>query len=68
MSQAAIKFCLAKPSVVSVLPNFTNMEELDEYTNTPETPDLTEQEQTRLDELWRNDFYLEEREPQFREI
>ena len=41
---------------------------LEEYTNTPDAPDLTEEEQSRMDELWQNDFYLEEKEPQFREI
>ncbi len=68
MSQAAIKFCLAQPTIVSVLPNFTNLEELHEYTAAVEAPDLTGQEQARLDDLWQNRFYLEEPEPQFREI
>ena len=68
MSQAAIKFCLAQPTIVSVLPNFTTMEELKEYTGASEAPDLTEEEQSKLDDLWVNDFYLEEPEPQFREI
>jgi aryl-alcohol dehydrogenase-like predicted oxidoreductase len=68
MSQAAIKFCLAQPTIVSVLPNFTNLEELREYTAAVEAPDLTGQEQSRLDDLWQNRFYLEEPEPQFREI
>ena len=68
MSQSAIKFCLAQPSIVSVLPNFTNLDELREYTDAPETPDLTDQEQTLLNELWENDFSLEEPAHQFREI
>ncbi|MEK7806397.1 MAG: aldo/keto reductase [Chloroflexota bacterium] len=68
MSQAAIKFCLAQPTIVSVLPNFTNLDELHEYTAAVEAPDLTGQEQARLDDLWQNRFYLEEPEPQFREI
>ena len=67
MSQAAIQFCLAEPTIVSVLPNLTNLEELEEYANAPETPALTEEEQIQLDELWQNDFHLEP-EPQFREI
>ena len=68
MSQAAIKFCLAQPTIVSVLPNFTNLEGLREYIAAVEAPDLTRQEQSRLDDLWQNGFYLEEPEPQFREI
>lgn len=68
MSQAAIKFCLAQPTIVSVLPNFTNLEELHEYTSASEAPDLTKGEQSRLDELWRNGFELEEPAAQHREI
>ena len=68
MSQSAIKFCLAQPSIVSVLPNLTNLDELKEYTGAPETPDLTDQEQTLLNELWENDFSLEEPAHPFREI
>ena len=51
MSQSAIKFCLAQPAIVSVLPNFTTLDELKEYTDAPETPDLTDQEQALLDQL-----------------
>ncbi len=68
MSQAAIKFCLAQPSIVSVLPNFTNLDELREYTEASEAPDLTQDEQGRLDDLWLNAFDLEDPAPQFREI
>ena len=68
MSQAAIKFCLAQPSIVSVLPNFTNMDELHEYTAATEAPDLTEDELSRLDDLWLNGFDLEDPVPEFREI
>ena len=68
MSQAAIKFCLAQPSIVSVLPNFTTMDELREYTAATEAPDLTEDELRRLDDLWLNGFDLEDAVPQFREI
>ena len=58
LSQAAIKFCLAQPTVTSVLPNFTNLEELHEYTAAVDTPDLTEEEKSWLDDLWQNEFYL----------
>ena len=51
MSQAAIKFALAKPSIISVLPNFTNLDDLHEYTSASEAPDLTTEEQSRLDDL-----------------
>ena len=60
LAQAAIKFALYQPTIVSVLPNFTNLEELEHYTDAVDTPDLTEGEQSILDDLWANDFYLEE--------
>ena len=68
MAQSAIKFCLAQPTIVSVLPNLTNLEELREYTKATETPDLTQEERTLVDDLWENGFYLEEPVPEFREI
>ena len=68
MSQAAIKFALAKSSIISVLPNFTTLEELHEYTSASEAPDLTTEEQTQLDDLWNNAFDLKEPAAQFREI
>ncbi|MFQ6026484.1 MAG: aldo/keto reductase [Dehalococcoidia bacterium] len=68
LSQAAIKFCLYQPAIVSVLPNFTNLEELSDYVSAADAPDITDAEQDQLDDLWANDFYLEEPAPQFREI
>ena len=68
MSQAAIKFCLAQPTIVSVLPNFTNLDELRDYTSASDAPDLSPEEQDRMDDLWQNGFDLEEPAPQFREI
>ena len=68
LGQSAIQFCLKKPEIVSVLPNFTNLEELKEYTAAVETPPLTDAEQEYLDELWTNEFYLKDQEPEFREI
>ena len=68
MSQAAIKFVLAQPTIVTVLPNFTNMDELNEYTSAVDAPDLTEAENTTMDDLWNNGFDLEDPVPQFREI
>ena len=60
LSQAAIKFCLAQPSIASVLPNITNIEELREYASAPEAPDVEREELDQLDDLWENGFYLEE--------
>ena len=68
LSQAAIKFCLYQPTIVSVLPNFTNLDELCEFTEAVNTPDLTEEEQSRLDGLWGNGFYLEETAAQVQQV
>ncbi len=68
LSQAAIKFCLYQPSIVSVLPNFTNLDELNAYTSAVDAPDLTDAEQAQLDDLWENDFSLEEPATPFREV
>ena len=67
LAQAAIKFCLAQGTIVSVLPNFTTVEELVEYASAPETQDLTGEECGVLDDLWEHDFYLEEASPASRE-
>ena len=68
MAQSALQFVLRKPQIVSVLPNFTKLEELREYTAAVETPPITDADQAYLDELWQNKFYLEDIEPAFREI
>lgn len=68
LAQSALQFVLRRPQIVSVLPNFTKLEELHEYTAAVDTPPLTDEEQAYLDELWHNKFYLEDVEPAFREI
>lgn len=68
LAQAAIKFCLAQSSIVCVLPNLTNVDELVEYSSALDTPDLTEDESDRLDELWEEGFYLEAAAPASSEV
>lgn len=68
MAQSAIQFVLKQPSIISVLPNFTNLLELKEYTSALETPEISNEEQAKLDELWEHGFDVSEPEPQFREI
>ena len=68
MAQSAIQFVLKQPSIISVLPNFTNLSELKEYTSALETPEISNEEQAKLDELWEHGFDISEPEPQFREI
>ena len=60
LAQSAIAFCLAQPSIASVLPNLTTLEELREYAAASETLPLSEEELAMIDELWREGFYLEQ--------
>ena len=59
LGQAALKFCLASPEVVSTLPNIYNEEQIEEFSAAPDTPDLTGEELSRVAELYENNFGLE---------
>ena len=60
ISQAAMQFVLAQPTVTCVLPNFLNETQLKEFVAAPDTPPLTEDELSRIADLYDHDFYLEE--------
>ena len=60
LAQAAIKFCLVQPSISSVLPNITNLEDLKEYSDSSEVPDLETEELDRLNDLWHNNFSIKD--------
>ena len=68
MGQAAINFVLAQPTIVSVLPNITSLDDLKEFTLAVDTPGLTQQDQDYILELWRNGFDLKDEEREFREV
>ncbi len=59
LGQAALKFVLASPEIISVLPNIYNDEQLEEFAATSETPDLTQEELARVTELYENNFGLQ---------
>ncbi|QYJ16946.1 Aldo-keto reductase IolS [Rubrobacter xylanophilus DSM 9941] len=59
LGQAALKFCLASPEVVSTLPNIYGEEQLEEFAAAPDTPDLTREELDRISELYAANFGLE---------
>jgi aryl-alcohol dehydrogenase-like predicted oxidoreductase len=59
LGQAALKFVLASPEVASTLPNIYDEEQLKEFAAAPETPDLSQEELTRVEELYDNNFGLE---------
>jgi aryl-alcohol dehydrogenase-like predicted oxidoreductase len=62
IAQAAIQFCLSEPAIASVLPNITNERELQEFATAPDTPPLSQEEVSRLHDLFDHDFYLEPEE------
>jgi aryl-alcohol dehydrogenase-like predicted oxidoreductase len=59
LGQAALKFVLASPEVVSTLPNIYGTEQIEEFATAPDTPDLTLDELSRIADLYENDFGLE---------
>jgi aryl-alcohol dehydrogenase-like predicted oxidoreductase len=59
LGQAALKFVLATPEIVSTLPNIYDEEQLEEFAAAPDTPDLTAGELSHVAELYENDFGLE---------
>ncbi|MBI4462816.1 MAG: aldo/keto reductase [Acidobacteria bacterium] len=66
IGQAAIKFCLAEPRVLSVLPNIYNREQLEEFAPASDLPDLTAADLTRVAELYAGNFGIEEPPMQFK--
>jgi aryl-alcohol dehydrogenase-like predicted oxidoreductase len=64
LGQAALKFILTSPQVASTLPNIYDEEQLREFVAAPETPDLTEEELVRVEELYENNFGLKAVSPQ----
>src|SRR5918994_635989 len=59
LGQAALKFALASPEVVSTLPNIYGEEQIEEFAATSETPDLPPNELSRIAELYDTNFGLE---------
>jgi aryl-alcohol dehydrogenase-like predicted oxidoreductase len=59
LGQAALKFVLASPEIVSTLPNIYDEEQIEEFAATSETPDLTEAELSRVAELYEKNFGIE---------
>ena len=62
LGQTALKFVLASPEIASTLPNIYDYDQLEEFAAAPETPDLTEEELARIEELYENNFGLAEAE------
>jgi aryl-alcohol dehydrogenase-like predicted oxidoreductase len=60
LGQAALKWLLAEPRVVSTLPNIYDAEQLEEFARAIERPDLTEEQLARVAELASENFGVAE--------
>jgi aryl-alcohol dehydrogenase-like predicted oxidoreductase len=59
LGQAALRWILADPLMVTVLPNIYDEEQLGEFAAASDVPDLTADELARVADLYAHDFYLE---------
>ncbi len=59
IGQIAIRFALAGPKVASVLPNFTNLPQLEEFAAAPHTEEIPQEFLDRVAELYEENFYVE---------
>ncbi|MBI4338916.1 MAG: aldo/keto reductase [Chloroflexi bacterium] len=60
LAQAAIQFCLAQPTVSSVLPNITSEADLKEYARASDALPLTTEELARIQDLLDTNYSLDE--------
>ena len=60
LGQAALKWILASPAVMTTLPNIYNLEQLEEFAAAPDKPDLTPEDLARVAELQRTNFGVHE--------
>lgn len=60
IGQAAIKWLLAEPLIVTVLPNIYDAEQLREFAAAPDKADLTAEDLARVAELYEANFHLDE--------
>jgi aryl-alcohol dehydrogenase-like predicted oxidoreductase len=66
LGQVALQWLLADDRVASTLPNIYNEEQLIEFAKAPETPSLTADEMAKIDDLYRNNFGVEEEPSKFK--
>jgi aryl-alcohol dehydrogenase-like predicted oxidoreductase len=60
LGQAALKFILAEPRMMSTLPNIYDREQLAEFAAAPDKEDLTAEDLARVAELYAGNFGLDE--------
>ena len=66
LGQAALQWLLADDRVASTLPNIYNKEQLVEFAKAPESPTLTTDDLAKIDDLYSNNFGIEEEPPKFK--
>lgn len=66
LGQAALKYILSEPMVTSVLPNIYDAEQLREFADAPDLPDLTDTDLQRIAELEAINFGVVEETPKFK--
>lgn len=60
LGQAALKWLLAEPMVITVLPNIYDYDQLEEFAGAVDCPDLTEDQMERIRQLHETNFGVEE--------
>jgi len=60
LGQAALKYVLAEPTVMSCLPNIYTAEQLAEFAAAPDCPDLTAEQIAAVDALYADNFGVDE--------
>jgi len=58
MGQAALRYVLRTPQVVSALPNIYNVEQLDEFVGASNVPDISDDEAMRIEALFEANYGL----------
>lgn len=66
LGQASIKWLLAEPMIITVLPNIYDMEQLAEFAAAPDLPELTADDMRRIAELELINFGVEEEPMKFK--
>ncbi len=66
LGQAALKWLLAEPRVVTALPNIYDMEQLKEFAEASDKPDFSDKEIERIAKLAANNFGVDEEPMSFK--
>jgi aryl-alcohol dehydrogenase-like predicted oxidoreductase len=66
LGQAALQWLLADGRVASTLPNIYNEEQLVEFAKAPDTPPPTSDDMAKIEELYSENFGIEEEPPKFK--